>query len=457
MKKRIFSAISIFLIIFVAMSCCVSTTSATKVTKTQQSKTFDDMDFGCKVKTKSDTVLLVNLDTGVTVYSKEADKKRYPASLTKIMTYVVAADHIENFNTKITIKESALKSLEGTGSSLSAVSDNIDKQLTVKQLLQCLMISSGNDAALVLADYVGGDSGIKGFVKMMNEKAKKLGCENTHFVNPHGLHNKDHYTTARDMYKISNYALSLPQFSDITNSVGYTIGDTYYGTTNHLIDSTSPEYYYQYAKGVKTGTTDEAGRCLVTTAVADGYSYIAILMHAPYNEEKGIVDYYTMTDAADLFRWALTSITIRQIVTRDTPVCEEKVDLSWDKSSIQLSAEEDFSVLLPDSIKDEDITIKTNVPSSIDAPVKEGDYVGTATVYYEGEKVSTFNLVADESVERSELLFVLDLFESVFTSIYFIVAAIIVVILFAVYLFVVVKHNKNKKRKRKQVKHYRHM
>lgn len=457
MRKNIFSIISIFLIIFVAMSSFAFTANGAKVNSSQQTNTFDNLDYGCPVDTKSDTVLLVNLDTGVTVYSKEADTKRYPASLTKIMTYIVVADHIENLNTKIKIKESALKSLEGTGSSLSAVYDNIGKSMTVKQLLQCLMISSGNDAALVLADYIGGDKSVKGFVKMMNEKAEELGCENTHFVNPHGLHNKNHYTTARDMYKIANYALSLPQFSDITNSVGYTIGDTYYSTTNFLIDSTSGDYYYQYAKGVKTGTTDEAGRCLVTTAVADGYSYIAILMHAPYNEAEGITEYYTMTDAAELFRWALTSITLRQVVTRETPVCEEKVDLSWDKSSIQLSAEEDFSVLLPDTIKDEDITIETDVPSSIVAPINEGDYVGTATVYYEGKEVSSFNLVADESVERSGLLYTLDLIKNVFTSVYFIVAALVVVVLFALYLVVVVKHNKNKKRNRKQVKHYRHM
>ncbi len=457
MKKRFFSIISIFLIIFTAVTMITFNAGAVKVTHSQQSNTFDDLDFGCKVKTKSDTILLVNLDTGVTVYSKNADVKRYPASLTKIMTYIIAVEHIDNLNKKIKIKEKALKSLEGTGSSLSAVYDNINKSLTVKELLECLMISSGNDAALVLADYVGGDKGVKGFVDMMNEKAKELGCENTHFVNPHGLQDKDHYTTARDMYKITNYALSLPQFSDISNSVGYYIGDTYYSTTNHIIDPTNSEYYYQYAKGIKTGTTDEAGRCLVTTAVADGYSYMAVLMHAPYDEEKGILDYYTMTDASDLFRWALTSITLRPIVTRETPVCEEKVDLSWEKNSIQLCAEEDFSVLLPESIKDEDITIKTNVPKSIDAPVKEGDYVGTATVYYKGREVSTFNLVADESIDRSQLLYVLDLLKNVFTSIYFITAAVIVVILFAVYLFVVVRHNRNKKIRRKQVKHYRHM
>ena len=97
------------------------------------------------------------------------------------------------------------------------------------------------------------------------------------------------------------------------------------------------------------------------------------------------------------------------------------------------------------------------MPDSIDAPIKEGDYVGKASVYYKGEKVSTFNLVADETVERSTLLYVLDILKNVFTSIYFIIAAIIVVILFAIYLFVVVKHNRQKMSKKRRVKHYRDM
>lgn len=299
----------------------VSATTSSNINK--DSATISNFDFGCNVKTKSETVLLVNLDTGVTVYSKNADVKRYPASLTKIMTYIVVAENVSDFTQKVKIKASVLKPLEGTGSSQSAVSDNIGKSFTIEQLLKCLMISSGNDAALVLADYVGGEGGVTHFVQMMNDKAKKLKCKNTHFVNPHGLHDPNHYTTAEDIYKIASYALMLPEFSDITNTISYTIGDTYYSSTNHLIDSTT-EYYYQYAKGIKTGTTDQAGRCLVTQAVADGYSYMAVLMKAPYNEEQGIDEYYNMEDAAALFRWAFQNIELKEIVSRETPVCEER-------------------------------------------------------------------------------------------------------------------------------------
>lgn len=451
MIKRYFSIISLILVILTA---CFPLSISASATNVNQSQAFSNLDFGCDVDVKSDTALLVNLDTGVTVYSKEASTRRYPASLTKIMTYVIVAENVSDFSTKVKVTSEVLQPLEGTGSSQSAVADNIGRKFTIEELLKCLMISSGNDASLVLADYVGGDKGVEGFVQMMNDKAKELGCTDTNFVNPHGLQDVNHYTTATDMYKIASYALMMPEFSEITNSTTYKIGDTYYSSTNHILDPYS-EYYYQYAKGIKTGTTDEAGRCLVTQAVADGYSYMAILMHAPYNEEKNELEYYNMTDAADLFRWAFKNIELREIATREDPICKEKIDLSWDKKSIQLCPEEDFNVLLPNRIKESDIEIKNDIPTSVDAPIKEGDYVGKATVYYKGQEVSTFNLVADESVERSTLLYVLDLLKNVFTSVYFIVAAIIVIVLFAIYLFVVVKHNK--KKRRKQVKHYRKM
>lgn len=458
MKKRIISIISVVLVMFVlctTFSLSVSATTSSNINN--QSSVISNIDFGCDVKTTSDTCLLVNLDTGVTVYSKNADVKRYPASLTKIMTYIVVAENVGDLTEKVKIKKSVLKPLDGTGSSISAVSDNIGKEFTVELLLKCLMISSGNDASLVLADYVGGEGGVDHFVEMMNEKAKELNCKNTNFVNPHGLHDKNHYTTAEDMYKISSYALMMPEFSEITNDITYKVGDITYLSTNYLIDSTT-KYYYQYAKGIKTGTTEEAGRCIVTQAVADGYSYLAVIMHAPFDEAKIATEKcYNMIDAAELFRWAFKNIELKEIVARETPVCEEKVDLSWDKKSIQLSAENDYNILLPNNVSDKDISIKTDIPESIDAPINEGDYVGTASVYYKNEKISTFNLVADETVERSTLLYIIDILKNVFTSLYFIIAATIVVILFAVYLFVVVKHNKEKVKKKRRVKHYRDM
>ena len=413
------------------------------------------------VKTMSDSILLVNMDTGEPVYEKDADSKRYPASTTKIMTYIVVVENIDDLdNTRVSIKKSIIDQLKDTGSSLANVGDHVGETMSVIDLLYSMMVPSGNDAAMVLADYVG-DGDILKFVQMMNDKAKELGCENTHFANPDGLHDEDHYTTARDLYKISTYALTLPRFSEISNTCEYTCegDDQPLVTTNYLIDANrGGEYYYMYAKGIKTGTTDQAGRCLVTTASADGYSYIAILLHAPYKEGEQ-EEYYTFTDAADLFRWALTSLKLKTVKTSKTPICEQKIKLAWGKSSVNLVPEKDITVLVPSDINDENITIEPDLPEVAEAPLSTDKSVGTATVYYmdsDGNKqeVAKVNLVPEENVERSGILLVLDVIGTILQSYWFLVLIGIIIVILIIY-FIYAKISKNRRKKRRNVKHYR--
>ncbi len=419
------------------------------------------MSYSNDVETKSDTILLVNMDTGMTVYEKEADTKRYPASTTKIMTYIIAVENIDDLdNTKITVKQSVLDELANTGSSLANLESHVDEQMTAIDLLYSMMVPSGNDAAMVLADYVG-DGDVSKFVDMMNAKAEELGCENTHFANPDGLHDDDHYTTARDLYKIATYALTLPRFAEITNTTRYTCdGDDYpLTTTNYLIDS-STEYYYTYAKGIKTGTTDEAGRCLVTTATADGYSYMAVLLHAPY-EEGVSEEYYTFTDAADLFRWALTSLELRSVKTTNTPICEQKIKLAWGRDSVNLVPQEDITVLVPTDVDDKDIVIEPNLPEVVNAPLTTTTVVGTASVYYTDsngtkQELGTVNLVPEENIEQSGILTVLDVVGTIFQSYWFLILIGIIVIILLIY-FISSRISRRRKKKNRAVKHYRNL
>lgn len=412
------------------------------------------------VKTESDSIFLVNMDSGQTVFEKNADEKRYPASTTKIMTYIIVVENIDDLdNTRVPIKESVLKRLEGTGSSLANLEQHIGETMSVIDLLYSMMVPSGNDASVVLADYVG-NGDIDAFVDMMNQKAEELGCENTHFENPEGLHDENHYTTARDLYKITSYVLTLPRFSEITNTTSYYCeGDDYpLVTTNYLINPNYPEYYYMYAKGIKTGTTDQAGRCLVTTATADGYSYMAVLLHAPY--EEGVSEEYgTMTDAANLFRWALTQLEFETVATSSTPICEQKIELAWGRDSVLIVPEKDFSAIVPKDLEDDQIVIETDVPESIDAPVDTKTVVGTATIYYknsDGEKqeITKVNLVPDENIEMSGILFVFRVIGTIFKSYWFLVIiGIIIIILLC--SFISSKISKKRSKDKRQVKRYR--
>lgn len=450
MKIKALKVISLIFALCIILSTSIVTTGA--------------ISYSNNVKTTSDSILLVNMDSGQTVFEKDADSKRYPASTTKIMTYIIVVESIDDLeNTRVPIKEDVLAQLEGTGSSLANLEAHIGETMSVIDLLYSMMVPSGNDASVVLADYVGGGN-INTFVDMMNKKAEELGCENTHFENPEGLHDENHYTTARDMYKIATYALTLPKFSEITNTTTYYCeGDEVpLITTNLLIDQNrGGEYYYMYAKGIKTGTTDQAGRCLVTTATADGYSYMAVLLHSPYTE--GVTeDYGTMTDAADLFRWALTSLELKTVATSETPVCRTKVNLAWGKDSVLLVPEKNLSAIVPKDLTDENIVTETEVPESVDAPLDTDTAVGTATIYYKdsktGEKqeIAKVNLVPSEKIEMSGFLYVLNVITTVLQSYWFLVIIGIIIFILICY-FIMSKINRKRSEKNRKVRRYRNL
>lgn len=405
-------------------------------------------------KLETETVLLINMDTGIPVLEQNVDKVRFPASLTMIMTYIIACENIDDiYNTRIEIRQEVLDPLLGTGSSMSGLDYKVGEKVTVIDLLNCLMVTSGSDAAMVLADYVGGGD-VQSFVDMMNEKAKELGCENTHFTNPHGLHDDEHYSTAYDLYKITTYALTLPLFSEISDtSTYYCEGDDYpLVTTNYMIDfNRGGDYYYTYAKGIKTGATEEAGRCLISSAIADGYAYMCICLGAPYE-----TDYNgAMRDAKQLLRWALLNLELSRMLTTDTPVCEVMVNFTTSNKEILLYPSETVNTILPKDYKAEDVKVVPDVADAIDAPIKKGDIVGKATVYYKDEAVQTVDLVSAEDVSRSNFAYAMYMFKVVLTSWYFWVAFVIALILVIVYISLVSNVRNNKKQRR--VKKYRRM
>lgn len=414
--------------------------------------------FDINFATESKSVYLENLDTGIVVYTKEPDARRYPASTTKIMTYIITAEHVKDFkNTYVTIKEKTLKLLEGTGSSVAGL--EAGEKLSVYQLLNCLMIPSGNDAALVLADYIGNGS-IQTFVDMMNAKAEELGCTGTHFSNPHGLNDPNHYTTVSDMAKITKYALTMPAFEEISNTCySECLGeDRYLITTNYMIDvQRGGEYYYEYAKGIKTGSTgNDSGYCLVSTAEKDGFSYLCIAYGAKYeNEETG--EYYdngAMIDSKNLYEWAFDKLEMKTIIDKNELVKEIGLEFAWNRDSIQLSPKDNYSTILPSDVKLSSIDRKYDVPKSVKAPVKAGDKVGTVTLSYAGQELGTVDLVISETVERSELLIAINAVKNIVSSLWFMIVVGVILIFFLGYIVLAAIYNR-KRRNRRPVKKYR--
>lgn len=416
---------------------------------------------------QSAAVELVNLNTGAVVYEKNPDRKQYPASTTKIMTYIIAAEKIKDLDgTKITVTKRVVDMLLGTGSSLGGILAG--DVVTAKQLLNLMMVPSGNDAALMLADYVGhGD--VSAFVDMMNEKAKELGCTGTHFANPHGLQDENHYTTAHDLAIITKYALNLPYFTEITSQLSYTctpVGGPRAGksftraTTNLLINKNAEggKYYYQFAKGVKTGHTDEAGYCLVSTATAEGITYLCVALGAPSIDKNGrpISARGEMTDSVAIYKWAFKNLQMKSVIKEQDPLAEVKLEYAWNKDTLRLVAEKNFQILLPNNVSPSSVIITPKVPEKLSAPVKKGQVVGTATLSYAGQTLGTVNLVAAESVERSEVLHTADRVHLILTSHWFLLIAGIIILLLLIYLILALVYNRKKKKLRK-VKKYRKM
>ena len=440
------------LVLFFSMIFCLCT-----VVLPAAAHPADAAGFETGIETASASYILINLDTNVVVSEKEPDKRMEPASITKVMTYIVAYEQIPDIeNTVITVPQEVEDDLTGTGSSMSGI--KVGEEITALQMLNMMMVPSGNDAALAFAYYVGNGDPQK-FVDLMNEKAAELGCENTHFTNPHGLHDEEHYTTARDLAVITQYALNLPYFSEITDQVTYTLPATNLTpeermvfTTNRMLDQNADagEYYYPYAKGIKTGSHDQAGYCLVSTAVQGGYNYLCVALGAPSVDEHGnsISTHGEMLDSKALYEWAFENLEIKTLINEGDVRGEVKVDFAWDTDTMLVAAEESFSTIMPASVESSSIIYDAALPESVEAPIEKGEVLGTLTMKYADQTLATVNLVATESLERSELLHTLDIGRDILSSNWFVAIIVIVLALLVIYLLLALLYNRKKKRMR---------
>ncbi len=393
-------------------------------------------------------VLLASLDTDEILFEKGSEEKVFPASITKIMTAMVILESpYYNPNSIIEFSDQVDAYITGTGSVVSNL--KVGEQVPQIDMLYYLIVSSCGDCAYQLALSFGGT--VDNFVNMMNEKAKELGLKNTHYANPVGLHDEQNYTTAQDTYILTKYALKNETFKKICSSPRYTTSQTnlskprVISTTNFLIDNTT-NYYYQYACGVKTGTTDESGRCLVSCASYNGYNYICILFGCSMSGTR-----HDFKDTKNLYRWAFNTFSYKQIADTDNPVCEVGVDLSLSTDYVSLYVEKSFISCLPKEADTSTIQIKPNLKEdyTVDAPIKKGQVIGTADIIYAEKVIGTVNLISHENIESNFMLVAVRAIKNFFTSSYmkFVYALIgIAVILFIAATIYLNYKKKNKNR-----------
>ena len=411
----------------------------------------------------ADVVLVVSLDDGSVIFDLNANMPTPPASLTKIITATLVLQKCKDLNKIVTVPEYTIRLLDNTNSSNAAIKPG--EKMSVRNLLYCLLVKSANDAANVLADYTAGS--IDGFVKMMNAYVKGLGCKNTHFVNAHGLDADGQLTTANDMSKIVKAALKIPVFVQITSTLKYTVPKTNLSAKRVLISTVSlmnkgiPDYYYPYATGIKTGSTTAAGRCVISRASKDGYSYLAVIMRAPFKDidKDGVDENCAFIDCKNVFKWTFENIKLRTVVQPAQIVSEVPVKLSWNVDHVQLVPEKEVLALVPSGINAGSVlvqVIRNSLPASISAPVKKGQVIGEARVLYAGTEITRFKLVANEDIGRSAILFAGSMVKAAASTTLFKIFIGLLIFIASAYIGLTIYVNVRKhKRKRLKVLNYR--
>ncbi|NLL63065.1 MAG: D-alanyl-D-alanine carboxypeptidase [Ruminococcaceae bacterium] len=375
-----------------------------------------------EVEFRSNIVYVESLDRGTVIFDKNANKKTAEASITKITTAMVVLENCNDLNETVTATKAVLDTLAGTNSSTAGITAG--EQLTVHQLLSLMLIRSANEAASILADYIGGSE--EEFIVMMNDFAKARGCKNTHYSNPHGLDEEDHYSTAADIAKIIKYALKNETFCELVSQPSYTLaatnkrGESNHPNTNLLLNSNS-SYYYEFCKGIKTGTTKNAGRCLASYAKKNGYTYLCIIIQAPYEDINGdgYPENFALIETKKAYEWVFNNIKLKIVAEPSDVVTVLDVDLARRVDHVRLVPNKKATALIPANVDASSVLIEPiaeTLPKDLKAPVKAGDKLGKANIIYAGDILYTIDLVAGEDVKRSYTAYTWHLIKSFFST-----------------------------------------
>ncbi len=404
--------------------------------------------------------ILIDANTGAIIYEKNSHEKLYPASITKIMTAYLACQY-GKFDDTLTASHNAIYGI-GQGSSIIGIEEG--EQISFLDGLYGIMMESANEVCMMVAEHIDGT--VEKFVERMNKQAQEWGCKDTHFNNPHGFHDVNHYTTAYDMSLIALNAIKDKNFSKIWGTVDHTIPATnknvarYLHNKDKMLKPTS-DYYYQYAIGGKTGFHDDAKNTLVTCAEKDGVKLISVVMKSngynqAYTDSKTLLDYGFSVYKSNKIYTAGT-------YTDDFTVYQKYLDKDYSISELNVTAAKDVTVKLPNFVSTDDIKTKAvinygkdNNDKKLYAPIKEGDKIGALEFIYNNKTIATADITAANSVDAktdkqlAEMKLIANLksvLHIILKSLLFIIPVIVIII-----IILIIRNTSNKKRKKRRSK-----
>ncbi len=375
---------------------------------------------------QSEAAIIIEKSTGKIIYEKNSKEKKYPASTTKILTAIITLEEC-NIDETAVASENAITSIP---SGYATANIQIGESLTVKDLLYALMLKSANESAVILAEHISGS--VEEFSKLMNEKAKQIGCKDTNFVNPNGIHNQNHYTTAYDMALIAKYCMENETFRKIVSTTSYTLPatnlyqneDRTFSNTNSLIiinnNNREDNYYYKYATGIKTGFTSQAKNCLVASAEKNDMEFITVVLGANVTID-GLSQRYINT--ISMFEFAFNNYSFKKV--KDEGNFIENIEIpnaTEETKRLELVTSEDITALMSIDTTTEEIVPEIILNENLEAPINKGDKVGKIKYEIEGITYEA-DLIANNDVE-----------EKMYIKIFYIIIAIIILILIGGYI-----------------------
>ncbi|WP_027363421.1 D-alanyl-D-alanine carboxypeptidase family protein [Desulfotruncus alcoholivorax] len=375
MKRRYFFLINIMLLFLVLV------VAGTALAATEQKPS------GAGLETTAESAVLMDAYSGKILWSKEPDKELPMASVTKLMTMLLACEALEqgkiSLEDKVTVSENAWK-MGGSQIYLEP-----GEEMSMKDMLISVAVGSANDASVAIAEHIAGS--VESFVEMMNAKAKELGCNHTKFANPTGLPAEGHYTSARDMAVILREALKYPQFRKVSSIYRYDLrgGDFVLWNTNKLLK------WYRGVDAGKTGWTNEAKYCLASTAKRDGLRLISVVLGTPEPRSH-------FRETIKIFNYGFARYESVNFAEKGDKLDTVKVDKGV-IDRVGVVAGEEIAVAVPKGQKKK-IRGDKNISEGVEAPVKKGQKVGEFVVTLDGREIQKFPLLAQTGVNKASVL-----------------------------------------------------
>lgn len=347
-------------------------------------------------KLNAESAIMIDADTGIILYDKDSQRKLYPASITKVMTTLLALEN-SSLDEVVTHSHNAVF---GIGQGSSHIGMREDEQITMEQALNGIMLASANEVCMAVAEHI--DGSVEKFVDRMNKKAKELGAEGTHFNNPHGFHDDEHYTTAYDMSLFMQEAIKNEEFVKLISTKSYIIPETnivnekrYLANKNKMIQPWS-NFYYEYCVGSKTGFTDQAGNTLVTYGKKDNIKLITVVMKDQgtntYVDTKALLEYgFSLYEEKELIKKEDFNSSTKVIQTYEG----EKRELG----EISVAIKDNLSANVPKTVDISKIDLQPDLPKEIEAPIKENDKVGELKLVYDGKTLAKADLVSTNAID----------------------------------------------------------